>query len=83
VAHSGRPGFGLWIPLFLLWPLLLVVAAVALVAAAVADAALASAGKRYHHYTRLVAGLFGMLAESRGTTVHVDGPETAIHIELR
>ncbi len=81
-----RPGgrrFGLWVPVFLLWPLLFPLGLVALAIAALADAILYASGRTYHHYTRLVAGLFALLGETRGTIVRVDGPETDIHIEIR
>jgi hypothetical protein len=83
VARPGRRSFGLWVPVFLLWPLLFVVGLLALAVAALADAVLAAGGHTYHHYTRLVAGLFALLGETRGTIVQVVGPENNIHIEIR
>lgn len=83
VARPGRNGFGLWVPVFLLWPLLFAIGLLALAVAALADAALLLSGRAYHHYTRLIAGAFALLGETRGTTVRVAGPETNIHIEIR
>ncbi|MHB1345032.1 MAG: hypothetical protein ACYCX3_11845 [Thermoleophilia bacterium] len=83
IARPGRRGFGLWVPVFLLWPLLFVIGLLALAAAAHADAVLLVSGQTYHHYTRLVAGSFALLGETRGTTVRVAGPDTNIHIEIR
>lgn len=76
-------GFGLWVPVFLLWPLLFAIGLVALAIAALADAILYASGRTYHHYARLVAGLFALLGETRGAVVRVDGLDTDIHIEIR
>jgi len=83
VVRPGGKRFGLWVPVFLLWPLLFVLGLVALAIAALADSILYASGRTYHHYTRLVAGLFALLGKTRGTVVRVDGPDTDIHIEIR
>ncbi|MHB9148888.1 MAG: hypothetical protein ACYC33_02200 [Thermoleophilia bacterium] len=83
IARPGRRGFGLWVPVFLLWPLLLVIGLLALAVAALADAVLLAGGRTYHHYTALIAGAFALLGQTRGTTVRVAGPTTDIHIEIR
>lgn len=73
----------LWLPLFLLWPLLLVLGVLALVLTILADCVLAVMGSRYHSYTLLLIGCFGMFAELRGTTVHVDSTDALVYLAIR
>lgn len=66
-----------WLPLFLLWPLVLALAIICLVLTACVDAALIIMGRRYHHYTLLVARALGAMTETRGMIVRVrDGRST-------
>lgn len=83
IVRPGHRSFGLWVPVFVLWPLLLVIGLLALAVAALADAVLYASGRSYHHYTRLIAGFFALFGETRGTTVRVAGPGTDIHVEIR
>lgn len=83
VERSRGKDLKLWLPVILLWPLLFVVGLLALAVAALADAVLLLGGRSYHHYTRLIAGCLEILAETRGTTVRVDGPSTNVHIDVR
>jgi hypothetical protein len=74
---DGRP-VHLWLPLFLMWPLLLVLGVLALVLTALADVILYALGKRYHHYTFLVARSFAALGATRGMVIRINDGETAV-----
>jgi hypothetical protein len=71
VQEPGKQPFGLWLPLFLLWPLVLVLAVVSFVVTILVDTVLLMAGQRYHHYTRFLFGCIELLTETRGMTVYV------------
>lgn len=72
-----------WIPLFLLWPLLLVLAVLAFILTVLTDVALMVAGKKYHYYTFLLTGVFGMLSEVRGVTVRVRQPDAFLDLVIK
>ncbi len=83
LAKGGEKGLHIWLPVFLVWPLLLVVGGVLLALALVVDGVLMLMGSAYHHYSRLILGVFGAVGEARGMSVAIYGPQRAIHIELR
>jgi hypothetical protein len=72
VRETGKKGFRIWLPFFLLWPLLLIVVGFALVVSLTVDLALLIAGARYHHYTALLLRSVQLLAETRGTCARID-----------
>lgn len=82
IAPNDRRPFRLWLPLFLLWPLLLVFAVLSLVLTILADIALWAMGRPYHRYTLLLIGCFQLLAEVRGTSVHVHTTETLVDLTI-
>ena len=83
VASSDRRPVRLWLPVFLLWPLALVLGLVALLFTIVADAALLVLGRRYHHYTVLLARSFAALGETRGTVIRFSNEKTAVDMTVR
>jgi hypothetical protein len=72
-----------WLPVFLLWPLFLAIGALALVFTAIADVALLLAGRRYHHYTILVARSLALVCETRGTTLRFSDGRTAVDLTVQ
>jgi len=83
VKSEGHRAFHLWLPLFLLWPLGLVLLVLMLVFTILADIVLLLMGEAYHHHTRFVLGCFGLLAQMRGTTVHVNGPGSLVDLTVK
>ena len=83
VASPDRRPIHLWLPLFLLWPVLLVLGVLSLVFTIVADVALFLVGQRYHYYTVLLVGLFGMLCETRGTVIRINDGTTAVDMTVQ
>jgi len=83
VASSDRRPVRLWLPLFLLWPLALVLGVVALLFTIVADAVLFVLGRRYHHYTVLLARSFAVLGETRGMVVRFSNGKTAVDMTVQ
>jgi hypothetical protein len=82
VGTQERPGFGIWLPLFLVWLILLPVVVLVLVIAMLADAVLLFVGQSYHHYTLLLFRCFGVLGATRGTVVSIRSEENVIDIDL-
>ena len=80
IAWPERPGFGLWLPLFLVWLILLPIVVLVVVVTILVDLALVIAGTRYHHYTLLLFRCFGVLAAVRGMVVHIRSSETDVDI---
>ena len=82
-----RPSDGrrvhLWLPLFLLWPFALALGILALVLTILVDFVLIVLGKRYHHYTILLARSFGALCETRGMVIRVNDGKTAIDMTIQ
>ncbi len=72
VHDPDSRSFRIWLPVILLWPLLLIVVGFALTVSIIVDVVLWLAGSAYHHFTLLIFGALGLLAETRGTHVHVD-----------
>lgn len=83
VDARDRRSFHLWLPLFLLWPLLLVLSVLSLVLTILVDVALWASGQSYHHYTFLLLGCFGLMAQLRDTSVHVQAPDALVHIAVK
>jgi hypothetical protein len=79
---DGRP-IHVWLPLFLLWPVALVLGLLALVLTILTDVALLIQGRRYHHYTILVARSLAALTETRGTVIRVNDSKAAVHMTVR
>jgi hypothetical protein len=71
VKEPGKRGFRIWVPFVIFWPLLLVLGLVALVVTVIVDAVLFIVGARYHHFTKLLLGLFLTFNECRGLKVDV------------
>jgi hypothetical protein len=78
---EGRPHH-LWLPLFLLWPLVLLFWVVSLLMTIIADVVLLLLGRRYHHYTILVARSFAALAETRGMVVRFSDSKTTVDMTV-
>jgi hypothetical protein len=83
VASSERRPVHLWLPLFLLWPFALLLGAVALLVAVGVDAVLFLLGRRYHHYTTLLARSFGAVAETRGMVIRFSNEKTAVDMTVK
>jgi len=77
-----RPGWGVWLPLFLVWLILLPLVVLVLLITMTADVLLFFAGQSYHHYTLLLFGVFGMLGATRGTVVSIRSEKNVVDIEL-
>jgi len=77
-----KPGFGIWLPLFLVWLILLPIVVLVLVITTLTDVVLFLSGQPYHHYTLLLLRCFGVLGATRGTTVHVHSNDTIVDIDL-
>ena len=82
VARPERRPVRLWLPLFLLWPLALALGVLALPVAIVADVVLFLLGRRYHHYTTLLARVFALVVETRGTVIRIDGESETFNLSL-
>jgi len=82
VGTLERPGFGIWLPLFLVWLILLPIVALVLSVTVLADVVLYLAGRSYHHYTLLLLRSFGVLGATRGMVVSIRSEEHVIDIEL-
>ena len=83
VASPQRRPVHLWLPLFLLWPFALVLGALALGVALVADGVLLLRGRRYHHYTVLLARVFAALGETSGTVIRFSNEKTAVDMTVQ
>lgn len=82
VREEGSRNFRIWFPFVLLWPLLLIVVGFALTVSVLVDLALFMTGARYHHYTMLLLGTLGLLAEVRGTHAHVRSTTTLVDVDI-
>ena len=82
VVAPDHDGHGVWLPLFLIWLLLLPLVVLVLTVTVVVDFALLLVGQKYHHYTLLVLGAFGLLGATRGTVVRIRADNTNIDIEF-
>ena len=82
VHESGSRTFRMWLPLVLLWPLLFIIVGLALIVAVVVDLVLWLIRARYHRYTLFLIRAMGVLADTRGTTVHVDSPTDRVHVRI-
>jgi len=83
VASADRRPVHLWLPLFLLWPLALALGVLALALTIVADVVLFLVGRRYHHYTVLLARSFAVLGETRGTVIRFSNQKTAVDMTVQ
>lgn len=82
VGTVERPGFGLWLPLFLVWLILLPLVVFVLAITVLIDVVLFLAGQSYHHYTLLLFRCFGVLGATRGTVMRVHADKTIVNIDL-
>jgi len=71
ITPSDGRRIHLWLPLFLLWPFVLVLGILAFALTVVADFVLIVLGRRYHHYTILLARSFGVLGETHGMVISI------------
>jgi hypothetical protein len=83
VSSGRRRPVRLWLPLFLMWPFALVLGVLALVLTIVADAVLLVLGRRYHHYTVLLARSCEALGETRGTVIRFSNEKTAVDVTVQ
>jgi hypothetical protein len=82
IGTEERPGFGLWLPLFLVWLILLPIVVLVLLVTLLVDGVLFFANQRYHHYTMLLFSCFGVLGATRGTVVSIHADMHVIDVEL-
>lgn len=82
VGTPARPGFGLWLPLFLVWLILLPVVALVLLLTVLVDVVLFLVGARYHHYTLLLFHCFGVLGATRGMAIRVLSSDHVVRVVL-
>jgi len=82
IGTSERPGFGLWLPLFLVWLILLPIVVLVLLITMLTDVVLFFAGQSYHHYTQLLFACFGVLGATRGMVVSIRARENVIDIDF-
>ena len=81
-ARPGRRSVRLWLPLFLLWPLALALGVLALPVAIVADVVLLLLGRRYYHYTILLARIFALFGETRGMDIRINNENETFTLRL-
>jgi hypothetical protein len=82
VGTEERPGFGLWLPLFLVWLILLPIVVLVFLVTVLVDVVLFFVGASYHHYTLLLFRCFGVLGATRGTVVSIHADMHVINVEL-
>jgi hypothetical protein len=83
ITSPERHPFHLWLPLFLLWPLALALGVLALVLTILVDVVLLVLGRRYHHYTILLARSFEALTEARGMVIRFNDDKTAVDMTFQ
>ncbi len=69
IKDEDTRGFGMWLPVFLLWPLLLILYLFVLPFLLLADFCLYLARQPFHRFTRFVTEALMMLPETRGMAV--------------
>jgi hypothetical protein len=80
VAPHGEGGFGMWLPLFLVWLTLLPVMVLVLLVTSLVDGALFLTGRRYHYYTLLLLSCLALLGAVKGTEVRIRSEEAFVDI---
>ncbi len=76
IVNEESKGFGMWLPVFLLWPLVLILVLFALPFLLLADLGLRLADQPFHRFTRFVFEALMILPETRGMTVDIqEGPK--------
>lgn len=79
IKNEDGHGFGMWLPLFLLWPLVLILFVFALPFLLFADLGLYLGRQPFHRFTRLVIEALMILPETRGMTVDIkDGSSSHV-----
>ncbi len=82
VAPPGGSPVRLWLPLFLLWPLALALGVLALLFTILADFVLLLLGRRYHHYTILLARSFALFGETRGMDIRINNEKETVNLTV-
>ena len=82
VARPGGRPVRLWLPLFLLWPLALALGVLALLITIVADVVLFLLGRRYYHYTILLARIFALFGETRGMDIRINNEKETFNLTV-
>jgi hypothetical protein len=72
-----------WLPLFLLWPVVLVLGVLALVFTVITDVILLAVGRRYHHYTILVARSLMALCDTRGMVIRIHDKDATVDLTVQ
>ena len=82
VARPGGRSVRLWLPLFLLWPVALALGVLALLITIVADVVLFLLGRRYYHYTILLARIFALFGETRGMVIRINNEKETVNLTV-
>jgi hypothetical protein len=82
VARPGGRSVRLWLPLFLLWPLALALGVLALPVTIVADVVLFLLGRRYCHYTILLARMFALVGQTRGMVIRINSEKETVNLAV-
>jgi hypothetical protein len=78
IRPSGRKGFGIWLPMFLLWPLLVPLMAAVIVLALVAD----FASVFRFRLTMMSVAVWVLICEMRGVRVAVEGKRSGTDVKI-
>ncbi len=81
IRSRGQRGFGIWLPLFLLWIAVVLLALPLLVLAVFADLILALAGSRIS-VTGAMLTLWRVVCELRGLRVEVSSPKGGTEVKV-
>ena len=83
IASQEGHNVRMWLPLFLVWLLLLPFVLLALALTILADVALFLVGQSYHHYTLLLLGCLGLLADTRGMTIRIFAKDSTVDVSIQ
>lgn len=81
-ARDDKSGFGIWLPLFLLWPLIIIILALVFLLTILVDFFMFMAGARYHSFTRLVFRVMITTFEIRGLNVHIESAKNHVNVKF-
>jgi hypothetical protein len=81
IADEYGKRFGLWLPMFLLWPFALAVFLVLLPFLIIAEVVLTLVGAGFHPLLAML-GLFGLISALRGTRVDVASPGSRKQVKV-
>jgi hypothetical protein len=76
-SEEGR-GFGIWLPVFLLWPLVLILFVIALPFLLLADLITSLSQQPFHQFTRLIIAILMLLPEARDTAVDIHSGKSVV-----